>query len=115
MIKNYIKIAFRNLVRHKAFSILNVAGLTVGIACSILIMIYVQNELSYDKYNDKYDRIYRVLNGYGKADDPSSFQYQVWGCAPIGPALQQEFPQVESVFRFTSPSPWLISTVISVF
>ena len=110
MIKNYIKIAFRNLVRHKAFSILNVAGLTVGIACSILIMIYVQNELSYDKYNDKYDRIYRVLNGYGKADDPSSFQYQVWGCAPIGPALQQEFPQVESVFRFTSPSPWLIST-----
>ena len=110
MIKNYIKIAFRNMVRHKAFSVLNVAGLSVGIACSILIMIYVQNELSYDKYNEKYDRTYRVLGAYGNPSVPSSFEYQVWGCAPVGPALKQEFPQVEHVFRFTSPKPWLISS-----
>lgn len=110
MIKNYIKIAFRNMVRHKAFSVLNVAGLCVGIACSILIMIYVQNELSHDKYNEKYDRTYRILSAYGNPDIPSSFEYQVWGCAPVGPALLEEFPQVESMFRFTSPSPWLVAT-----
>ncbi len=109
MIKNYIKIAFRNMVRHKAFSVLNVAGLCVGIACSVLIMIYVQNELSYDQYHEKYDRTYRVLNAYGNPDVPSSFEYQVWGCAPVGPALQQEFSQIDEMFRFTSPSPFLVT------
>ena len=61
MIKNYFKIAWRNLVRHKAYSVINIAGLAVGIAASLLIFIVVKYELSYDRFQENYDRIYRVV------------------------------------------------------
>src|SRR5215207_7112618 len=60
MIKNYFKTALRNIARHKLFSGLNIIGLATGMACSILIMLWVQDELSFDKFNNKPDHIFRV-------------------------------------------------------
>ncbi len=65
MYKNYFKVSLRSLLRNKTFSLLNISGLSVGIASCILILIYVNNELSYDTYNSKYDRIHRVIHYFG--------------------------------------------------
>lgn len=61
MLKNYLIIAWRNFLKHKSFSLINIAGLAVGLACFILIMLYVQYELSFDRYHEKAERIYRVV------------------------------------------------------
>lgn len=109
MFKNYFKVGIRNVLRHKAFSFINITGLGVGIACCILIMLYVKDELSYDKYHENYDNIYRVLHTYRHAENPGTLppptpqEFQVWGGAPVGPALKADFAEIESYFRFTSP------------
>jgi putative ABC transport system permease protein len=61
MLKNYLKIAVRNFLRHKAYSFINVTSLTLGIACYILMLLYMQIELSYDKYHQNAKRIYRIV------------------------------------------------------
>ncbi|WP_424962516.1 ABC transporter permease [Ekhidna sp.] len=116
MISNYYKVSMRNILRNKTFSFLNISGLSVGIASCILILIYVNNELSYDTYNSNYENTYRVIHNYGSDDEePEDWdslpttEYQVWGNAPVAPAMQQFFPEVDKVFRFTSDSPWLFS------
>ena len=115
MISNYYKVSVRNILRNKTFSLLNISGLSVGIASCILILIYVNNELSYDTYNSKYDRTYRVIHYYGNEGDAPDYtklpakEYQVWGNAPVAPAMKDFFPEVDQVFRFTSDSPWLFS------
>ncbi len=115
MFKNYFKVSFRNILRNKTFSLINISGLSVGIASCVLILLYVNNELSYDTYNSKVDRTYRVLHHYGGDEEvfdysslPNS-EYQVWGSAPVAPAMQAFFPEIDQVFRFTSDSPWLVS------
>ncbi len=114
MINNYIKVGARNINRNKAFSALNITGLSIGIACCVLISIYVKNELSYDTYNSQYDHTYRVLHhlGWGRDVDLKTTipleEYQVWGCAPVSEAIQDFYPEIKSVFRFTSPNPWLV-------
>ena len=60
MFKNYLKVAFRNIWRHKLYSLINILGLSIGIAMCILILVYVQDELSYDSFHEKADRIYRI-------------------------------------------------------
>jgi putative ABC transport system permease protein len=65
MLISYIKIAFRNLVRHKAFSIINIAGLAIGMACSIFILLWVRDELSYDRFHKNADLIYRLTDNVG--------------------------------------------------
>ncbi len=114
MFKNYFKVSMRNILRNKTFSALNVTGLGVGIASCLLIMIYVHNELSYDTYNAKYDRTFRILHNFGSdveipADGllPAS-ELQVWGNAPIAQALKDYFPEVEHVFRFTTSNSFLL-------
>lgn len=115
MFKNYFKVSLRNITRHKTFSLLNISGLSVGIASCILILIYVNNELSYDTYNSNYENTYRVVHYYGDEGDAPDYsqlpanEYQVWGNAPVAPAMQQFFPEVDKVFRFTSDAPWLFS------
>ncbi|MBO9732528.1 MAG: ABC transporter permease [Chitinophaga sp.] len=108
MIKNYIKIAWRSLTRSKAYALINITGLTVGIACCVLIMLYVKDELSYDRYHQHYNEIYRVVQAFrnpgGKElPPPAPEEYQVWGCAPVGPVLSTYFPEVLKVTQFTSP------------
>jgi putative ABC transport system permease protein len=97
MFKNYIKIAIRNLWKNKAFSAINLFGLASGLAICLLILFYVNNELGYDQYNTKSDRIYRVDgdlqfggNHFVLAQSPD----------PLGPTLKQDFPQVEQYVRF---------------
>ncbi len=115
MISNYYKVSMRNILRNKTFSFLNISGLSVGIASCILILIYVNNELSYDTYNSNYENTYRVIHYYGQQGEELDYatlptkEYQVWGNAPVAPAMQDFFPEVEKVFRFTSDAPWLFS------
>ncbi len=71
MFKNYLKIAWRNLIKNKAYSLINISGLAVGVCCFLLIALYVKNEFSYDKFHSKSDRIYRVWQheNYGPKED----------------------------------------------
>lgn len=115
MISNYYKVSMRNILRNKTFSLLNISGLSVGIASCILILIYVNNELSYDNYNSNYENTYRVIHYYGQQGDTPDYdklpvnEYQVWGNAPVAPAMSDFFPEVDKTFRFTSDAPWLFS------
>jgi putative ABC transport system permease protein len=108
MFKNYVKTGFRNVLKSKIFSTINVVGLSLGLTCCMLIILYVSNELSFDTYHKNYDSIYRVLHTYRDSNNgvalpaPTAEEFQVWGSAPAGPAIQNEFPGVEKFFRFTS-------------
>ncbi|HKI78837.1 MAG TPA: ABC transporter permease, partial [Ignavibacteriaceae bacterium] len=73
MFKNYLKIAFRNIWSQKGYSFINIFGLAVGLTCSILIITFIQNELSYDKFNKKSDKIYRVTREWFNENGESSF------------------------------------------
>lgn len=114
MLKNYLKIAWRNLLRKKVYSAINITGLAVGVACCVLITMYVQDELSYDRYNTNINSIYRVLHAYRNVKDvdvkapPSPQEYQVWGNAPVGAALAADFPEIKKVTQFTSPVTFLL-------
>ena len=91
MFRNFLKVAFRNLWKNKAFSIINIAGLSVGLAVCLLIILYVRDELSYDKYNAQAENIYRIdadisFNGtqFTSAVSP----------APLAPTLKKDYPQI---------------------
>jgi len=114
MLRHFFQIAWRNLMKRKLYSFINIAGLAIGMACCFLITLYVKNELSYDRYHTKRDRIYRVTQTFRsiqKGENPGApapQDFQVWGCAPVGPALQADFPEIEKVVRFMSPSSILL-------
>ncbi|MCJ7681244.1 MAG: ABC transporter permease, partial [Candidatus Aminicenantes bacterium] len=96
MIRNNLKIAFRNLIRHKGFSFINIFGLAVGMVCTMLILFWVQHELSFDRFNANGRNIYRILQ---------HIQYSevvTWAInqGPLGPALKEEIPEIEEQARF---------------
>ncbi|WP_296700815.1 ABC transporter permease [Algoriphagus sp.] len=102
MLKNYFKIAYRNLLKKKVYSFINIVGLGIGMACCVLIFMFVQDELSYDQYHEKGDRIYRVIHGSTQENvEPDYTSFWVWGNAPVGPALQLDFPEIEKVVQFS--------------
>jgi putative ABC transport system permease protein len=96
MLKNYMKIALRNLLKYKAYSFINIMGLAIGVASCILILLFVQDELSYDRFHEKADRIYRValLGSLGN----NQFNGAVTA-PPLGEALVRNYPEVESATR----------------
>src|SRR5450432_3864584 len=96
MIKNYFKIAFRNLWRNKAFSAINIFGLAIGIATCLVIMLFVQNELSYDRYNQKADRIVRVVFR-GTVEGQKMKEANVM--PPVAQTLKANYPQVLEATR----------------
>src|ERR1700733_15327067 len=96
MIKNYIKTAFRSLLKNKGFTAINVLGLALGLAACLLIVFYVFDELSYDRYNTKADRIYRVNEDLKLGDN--KVQYAVC-MAPLAQVLKNDYPQVENTTR----------------
>lgn len=98
MLKNYIKIALRNLKKYKAYSLINITGLAIGMACCILIIQYVRDELSYDLHHEKADRIYRLVDSLDMSESAS--RYFALSSAPFAPALKSEFPEVEDAVRF---------------
>jgi putative ABC transport system permease protein len=106
MLKNYVKIAFRNLVRHKGYTFINIFGLATGIICCLLILVYVQDELSYDRYHEKADQIYRIVNA-GVIRGNNIEIPLVSG--PWGPAMVEELPEVLKAVRIKPPdSRWVI-------
>lgn len=96
MLKNYFKIALRNIARNKLYSFINIFGLAVGITACVLIFLYVKDELSYDKHHADHERIFRV-NTYVKL--PGQNDNFAINAMPTGPALKADFPQVESFVR----------------
>lgn len=96
MIKNYLKTAFRNLIRNKNYAIINIAGLMAGIAICVIIFIIIQFETSFDNFHTKKNRIYRVLTEYHHADAANIF-YGRGVPLPMPAALRTSFPQIEKV------------------
>ncbi|HNP18614.1 MAG TPA: ABC transporter permease [Fulvivirga sp.] len=97
MIKNYLKIAFRTIQKQKFYALVNIFGLTVGLTSVILIVLYVNDELSYDKFHSDYDRIYRVVENQYYADQPV-FPVAVTP-GPLAPSLKADFPEIEYATR----------------
>lgn len=99
MLKNYVKIAWRNLLKNKGYSAINILGLAIGLACCLLIVLYIQDELSFDQYHTHKNRIYRVVHDWKEYGEPQS--HQIWGNAPVGPALKADFPEVQEIVQFS--------------
>lgn len=108
MYRNYLTIAWRNLLKKRTYSAINIFGLALGIACCLLIFMYVDYERSFDNYHTKGDRIYRVIHG-SIGDAKSTESYWVWGNAPIGQALKDNFPEIDKVVQFSGRSDILLS------
>lgn len=96
MIKNYIKTAFRGLMKNKGFTFINVFGLALGLATCLLIVFYVFDELSFDSFNEKADRIYRVDNNIKFGGNENSYAVSP---APVAAAMKADFAEVEQVAR----------------
>ena len=98
MIKNYLKIALRNLMKYKFTSFINLFGLSIGFTCCLLIFIFITNELSFDKYNRNADRIYRVNRRF---NSPEGKTYLNLGtiAPPFGPLIQNDFPDIQKITR----------------
>jgi putative ABC transport system permease protein len=93
MFRNHLKIAFRNLARNKVYSIINIVGLATGLAICLLIMLYIFDEISYDKHHKNLDRLYRVANKTGKGTEWAAL------AAPVGWGLKNDMPEIEQVTR----------------
>jgi putative ABC transport system permease protein len=111
MIQNYLKIAWRNLLKHKSFSLINILGLSIGIAACLIIFLYVHNELTFDLYNVKADRIARVTT---TIHAPESDVVVATSPAPLANALKREYPEVESTVRLEQ-SPQVVKFNNDVF
>lgn len=99
MIRNYIKTAWRNLKKSKAFSFINIMGLTVGLTASFLIFLYINFELNYDTFHDKADRIYRVAADIKTPTETINSNKPAWA---VPPNIINEFAEVEAFVRFTN-------------
>ncbi len=93
MITNYLKIALRMIKKHRIYSFINITGLAVGIACCILILLWVQDELSYDKFHENYNSIHRAV---------VNIKDDWWAASPwaLAPILKKDFPEIESATRY---------------
>jgi putative ABC transport system permease protein len=96
MFKNYINSAFRNILKNKFYSALNIIGLTVGLVSTIFILLYIRDELSFDKYNTNYKRIYRLESDFRIGEKHDKFAITSF---PLAPALKLEYPEIESFTR----------------
>ena len=105
MIKNYFKIAFRNLWRHRVFSLINVLGLTVGLTACFLIFLYVKFELSYEDFHSKSDRIYRMVSDIKTPSETINASLPSWA---VPPHLKGDFAEIEETVRISRADNLLI-------
>src|SRR6185503_1730513 len=102
MIRNYLKIAFRNLSKYKFISFINLFGLTIGLTCCLLIFIFIIHELSYDKYQPNSGRVYRVTRDFYNPET-KAMSLRLSTIAPaFGPLLQNDFKEIEEMTRIVS-------------
>ena len=100
MIRNYLLIAYRNLLRNKVFSIINIIGLSIGLAATILLSLYIIHELSFDNFHSKEDRIYRV---HFNPERDGKISECAITTAEIGVSAIEELPEIEAMMRFSYP------------
>jgi len=98
MYKNYIKIAWRNLLKHKSYSLINISGLTIGMSLSLLIAVLVMWEISYDKFHENTDRLYRITELLFHENYTQNVHQTA---VPVGPLLKDTYPEVVNSSRFT--------------
>jgi ABC-type antimicrobial peptide transport system permease subunit len=108
MIKNYFKIAWRNLWKNKVFSIINIAGLAVGMCGAILIFTWIQNELSFDQFHQNKDNLYKVWNKSDKQADGKIYTWDITS-SRVAPYLQQNYPEVKAAARVFWPNERLFN------
>src|ERR1022692_4351451 len=107
MIKNYFKTAWRSLVRGKSFSIINITGLAIGMAGAILILLWLENEISFDSFHKNKENLYEVY-GMGSNLDGKSVAINVTS-QPLGPRLKQDYPEVEEQSRVAEVNSFLFT------
>ncbi len=105
MFKNYLISAYRNFIRNKFYTLINILGLTIGLAAFIFILLFIRDELTYDRYNKKYERIHRLESNFNIAGKHEKFAIVP---IPMGPAFQLEFPEVKTFTRLTNAGNVLI-------
>src|SRR5450432_2949865 len=106
MLKNYFKIAFRNLRRNKGFSLINISGLAIGMASAILILLWIQNEVSYDRFHANTDRLYEVFG-----NDIVGGEIKTGMPTPeiMAPVLKNDIPELERVSRISWGEEYLFT------
>ena len=114
MIRNYLKIALRNAKKYPAFTLINGLGLSIGLACAILVYLFVEHEFSYDAFHTHAKRIYRVV-ATEKDLSNSSEQYTITQPYPLGPALQNDLPEVERFVRTSFAVPKFVKQGSAVY
>ena len=112
MLKNYLKIALRNLLKFKAYSLINILGLAIGVAACMMILLYINDELSYDKFNKKADQIYRIHTYAKLAGNESNIAVSP---SPLGETLVEEYPEVIQYTRLMPNKTMLIRYKNNVF
>jgi ABC-type antimicrobial peptide transport system permease subunit len=100
MIRNYLLTAFRNIRNNKGYVFINISGLSVGMACFIFILLWVQDELSYDKFHDNINELYRAVN-YEQYSNGEEFRFSV-NAPGLAKALQENYPEVQEISRYSS-------------
>ncbi|MCX6640238.1 MAG: ABC transporter permease [bacterium] len=105
MLGNYLKVAFRNLVRFKGYSLINITGLAIGMAACLLMLLWISNELSFDKFNANADRLFRVEQDQKTSEGIFHVNIVPY---PMGPALKEEIPEIKRMSRYVSPGTILI-------
>jgi putative ABC transport system permease protein len=106
MLKNYLKIAWRNLLKNKLYSVINIGGLAIGMAVSFMLLLYVYNEFSFDKFNVNNDSLYRVMR-----NQPSNGEIGTGTATPVplAPALVKDFPEIDKAARTNWPYDFLVN------
>lgn len=106
MFKNYLKIAWRNLIRNKSFSLLNITGLSIGLAVTGLIMIWINFDIGIDQYHENKDRIYEVYNQH-----PVDGEIWTWNSTPkiMAPTIKKDYPEVERISRYFYDNEFLFA------
>jgi putative ABC transport system permease protein len=112
MLKNHIRIAFRNLLRHRGFSVLNILGLTIGMTAFFLIFLYISFEGSYDSFNTKADRIYRVVSDVKTSGETLHYNAPP---LPVSGHLTAAFPEIQTVTRASLGDDWMVIRDDKVF
>ena len=112
MFKGFLIVALRNLWRHRGYTLINIFGLAIGLASSILILLYVINEMTYDRFHEKSDRIYRV---WITGSMPATEMRHAVTSPPMAEALLNDYPEVENAVRLRQSGGWLVRTGDRVF
>ncbi len=112
MLNNYLKIAYRNLLRQKAYSIINITGLALGMACCMLLLLWVQDEMNFDRFHEKAETIYRVELDLHRTSGATHTRLTSY---PLGGAIQENIPEVKYAARCTHISGLLIRYGNKVF